>query len=114
MADITIQNASEDGGQTFAAASGGGDAFANDGKTYLLVDNGDAGAHTVTITAQKTTTNKDGFGEVSKANAGGSVAAGECGLFGPFPKDAFNTSAGQCVVTYDGVTNVTVAAIRMP
>jgi len=113
MATLTIQNESEDGGLTFAAASGGGDLMANDGNTLLMVQNAGVGAITVTITAQKTATTKPGFGEVTKADAVRSVAAGETDVLGRFPKDAFNTSAGQIAIGYSGVTSVTVAAVKI-
>lgn len=112
MATLTVQVPGEDGGITFASAAGGGDVFPNDGKTYVAVTNGSGGSITVTITAQTTSTSKDGFGPVTKADGGGSVADGATDIFGPFPSGAFNNSSGQVEVEYSSATSVTVAAFR--
>jgi len=98
---------------SFAAAAGGGDTFANDGDALLYVKNGGGGSVTVTITAQAVSLTVPGRGAMTKANAGGAVAAGADRVFGPFPPASFNNASGQVAVTYSGVTSVTVAALRL-
>lgn len=113
MATLTVQTPGEDGGMTTTAADAGGDVFPNGGSdVYLYVENGGGGSITVTVTAQKTSTTKDGFGPVTKADGGGSVGAGAFDIFGPYPSTAFNNASGQVAVTYSGVTSVVVAAFQ--
>lgn len=53
MADLTVQTPTLAGlNPTFAAASVGGDAFLNDGNTYLHVKNGGGGSINVTVDSQ--------------------------------------------------------------
>lgn len=113
MGELTVQKAAESGGMTLVAAAAGGDTFKNNGQTLLVVKNGGAGAVAVTVTAQNTSPDTRTYGAVTKANGGGSVAAGAVDVFGPFPSAAFNNSTGQVAVTYDQVTSVTVAAVSV-
>ena len=113
MATLTVQDSAEGGGISVAAAAGGGDVFANNGRTCFLIVNGGGGAVVVTATAQDTSTTKDGFGALTKADAVQSVEAGTSDLLGPFPKSAFNNTSGQVAIGYDGVTSVSVAAISI-
>lgn len=98
MAAITVVEVNED--LSFVAANAGGDTVLSgtvaanhqlDG-VFLLVDNSDASSHTVTV---------DGTAFA--------VPAGELHAL-PCNRGVY---AGQAVdVTYDGVTSVTVAAVR--
>jgi uncharacterized Zn-binding protein involved in type VI secretion len=93
---------------SYVAAGAGGDEFANtDEKTILHVKNGGGGACAVTITGQQASNH--GYTN----NEGGSVPAGEEKFFGPFSKDRFNDVDGDVQITYDQVTSVTVAVIRL-
>lgn len=113
MATLTVQTPGEDGGLTMAAADVSGDVYPNaGGDVYFICENADASSTTVTVTAQITSTSKDGFGPVTKGNGGGSVAAGAIEVFGPFPSSAFNNASGQVAVTYSSVTSLTVAAFK--
>ena len=114
MATLTVQTTDENGGMTYAAATSGGDAFANDGQTLLAVINGGGSSVTVTVTAQTTASRVKHLGEVTKADGGGAVAAGATQIFGPFPQRAFNDASSLVQITYSGVTTVTVAAFKMP
>lgn len=107
MALLTVQQIDLDGlTPAFVAAAAGGDTFANNGRSYVHVKNGGAGA--ITVTVDSVSNCNQGFDH----NAGGSVAAGAEGLFGPFPSARFNT-AGEVSVTYSGVTTVTVGAFSI-
>lgn len=114
MAVLTVQTTSEAGGKTFAAAAGGGDSFANQGKTLLIIHNKSGSPIIVTATAQSTATTKADYGPVTKADAVQSVEATSVDIMGPFPVGAFNDSSARVVVTYDGVTTLFVAAINYP
>ena len=113
MAALTVQEIGESGiDPTFAAATAGGDTAKNDGRTYLHVKNADAGSHTATITAQRTTTEKAGFGTVTRGNIAVAVPAAEERIIGPF-SEAFNLN-GDVQITYDAVPSVTIAAFKLP
>lgn len=114
MATLTVQKTDENGGITFAAATAGGDDFPNDGRTLLVVRNASAGAITVGVTAQVTEIRLRDLGDISKANGGGSVAAGGVDVFGPFPERAFNATTGRAAITYSAAASVTVAAVKLP
>jgi hypothetical protein len=86
------------------AASAGGDAFNLQGREVLLVKNGDAGSHTVTVTSQK-----NNFGSQNTADdLVVVVAAGKIARIGPLSAAKFRDANGLAQVTYDGVTSVTV------
>lgn len=91
-----------------AAATDTAVVFANDLQTVLIVENGGAGALTVTITAQ----NAGPYDDAS-VNEGGSVAAGSTELFGPFDPSRFNDSNGDVNVTLGQTTSVKLMAVRM-
>ena len=50
---------------------------------------------------------------MTKGNAVVSVPAGDERFIGPFPTGAFNDAAGKVQITYDDVTSITIAALRM-
>lgn len=108
MALLTVQQIDLDGlTPAFVAAAAGGDTFANNGRTYVHVVNGGAGASVVTVDSVSNC--NQGFDH----NAGGSVAAGAEALFGPFPAARFNDVDELVSVTYDVVTSVTVGVFSV-
>ncbi len=111
MATLTVYDSPEAGGVTFAAASNGGDVFANDGKTLFVIVA--TAARTVTATAQDTTATVPGFGACTKADAVQAVEINTTDVMGPFPTTAFNNSSGQVAITYDDEANLSVAAVRV-
>lgn len=113
MATLTVQAIDEDGlNATYSAAASGGDDFANSpsGRIFLHVKNGDASSHTVTVAAQDNTLTIPGIGSVTKADASVAIPAGEERFLGPFPYGAFGSAPA---ITYDAVTSVTIAAIKV-
>lgn len=115
MATITVNNSSLSGliiNDQLTAAAGGGDVFANDGKTYFVVNNGSGASINVTFTAQNTSVSKSGYGNVSITDTVVAVDAGDETIIGPFPTARFNNTSGQVSVSYSSATSVTVAAIR--
>lgn len=109
MADLTVQDIDRAAGLAVAtvAAAAGGDTFDNNGRTFLVVNNGGAGVITVTVDSVTPCSYGSDHNEPSAA----SVAAGAERLFGPFPTTRFGASTA---VSYSAVTSVTVAAVRLP
>ncbi len=87
-------------------ASASSDKMANNGKQYLLVKNGDTGAHVLTFV---TTPTIDGL---AIADPTVSIAAGETKLIGPFKPSVFNDSDGYVVITTDVITAQTVVVLQ--
>lgn len=110
MATLTVQQIARAGiTPTYAACAGGGDAFPNDGRTFIQLKNTNAANRTVTVATQVTV---DG-----KAVADDAIVipltSGDK-MIGPFPPDIYNDANGLVQLTYDAVTNLTVAAVRCP
>lgn len=93
---------------SYAAASAGGDEFVNDGKKFLHVKNGGAGAINVTAVCQ--TACNYGTGSPTHDDVVAVPAAGER-IIGPFPPGRFNDGNGKVQITYSGVTSLTVALL---
>lgn len=91
---------------TFAAASGGGDACATGDGVKLLVKNGDASSHIVTLVTPGTVD-----GDLAIADRAVTVAAGAT-VAVPVTDRYRDPATGLASLTYDGVTSVTVAVIR--
>lgn len=115
MATLTVQDIALTGLEpTYAAAAGGGDEFDNSsGSVFLFVKNG-ATACDVTITTQSTSVEVTGYGTLTIGDVDVTVPATEDRMIGPFPKTRFNDGSNMVQVTYDDVSNVTVAAIKLP
>lgn len=92
---------------TYTAAAGGGDTAPTGAGVLLLVKNGDSSSHTVTLATPGTV---NGLAIADRAVA---VAAGaEIGI--PVTNDYRNPGTGRANITYDAVTSMTVAVIRVP
>lgn len=97
---------------SYASAAGGGDVVDNsDGKTFLHVKNGSGGSITVTVTPQNPNVNTGSHGPAVVATVAIAIGAGSERMIGPFAKQAFNNSSKQLVITYSGVTSLTIAAL---
>ena len=113
MADLALKQPGLDSGAPLlgaVAAASGGDAFVNEGETFLYVKNTDAVSKNVTIAGQRTCP----FGVAAGShNSVTAVALNEEKLIGPFNKSRFNDANGKVQVTYSAVTGVTVAAVKV-
>ncbi|MFC8276252.1 hypothetical protein ACFUJR_27725 [Streptomyces sp. NPDC057271] len=87
------------------AAAGGGDTAPVGPDHFLAVFNGDASPHTATIATPGTV---DGH---AIADATLVVAAGDVGII-PLT-NLFRGATGRAAITYDGVTSVTVAVLKL-
>lgn len=92
-----------------AAAAGGGDKFANDGKTFALIKNGGGAPITVTLVTPATS-DPEGLAITDKTVT---INAGVTKAIGPFPKGIYDDADGNANLSYSGVTSVTVIALRL-
>jgi len=72
----------------------GGHTFANNGKQFLVVQNGDVGSTTVTIAAWKTEDSDSGLAVPARTVT---VAAGARKIIGPFKPSIYNKPADALV-----------------
>lgn len=110
MATLSVQTIDPNGGLAqinFSAAAAGGDEYANDGETVLLIKNDDASGHTATFADQKT------YRGYTVEDPTVTVANGDIGAGPALDPSIFNDSNGRVQVTYDGVTSLSVAAVRI-
>lgn len=119
MADLainTLVEASINDETGFVACSAGGDKVkVRKGGVFLRVKNTNGATRTVTLTAVKTSFAKEGFGTVTRGNIVVVVGAttGDR-MIGPIPPGAFADANGDCAITYDAVTNLTIKAYECP
>ncbi len=112
MAELTVQQISEDGGAaTYVSAAGGGDTADNNGNMFLHIKNGSGSEITVTITALTTSVDSGMYGDLTKANASIAIAASGEAFIGGFAPAAFNDGNSEIAITYSGVTSLTIAAL---
>lgn len=108
MTVLTVQDVTAAGIiPSYAAASTGGDTFANNGRVMLHVKNGGASSITVTIVSAKTCN----FGFQHDLTV--TIDAGSEKMIGPFAPERFNNDSGLVAVNYSAVTSVTVAALEV-
>lgn len=99
---------------TPVAANAGGDSFPNDGLTFLYIKNASGGALTVTFDALGPAAVSPEGAIAYNADVTVSVPAAGERLIGPF-KDfgRWNDVNGRVVMTYSGVTTLTVLPIKV-
>lgn len=116
MATLTVQEIDLTSGvaPTYAAASAGGDEYANEGRTYAHLKNASGGAITVTVTPVPSVIDNSQFGRIVPAARTFTVAAGGERIIPFLAQGAYNNSNSRVALTYSGVTSLTVAAIRAP
>jgi hypothetical protein len=88
-----------------AAAAGGDSAAVGEGR-FLVVKNGDAGSHTVTLSTPGTVKG------VAIAEVAVVVAAGKTSAI-PLSAVLFKDATGRAAITYDAVTSVTVGVFEL-
>lgn len=114
MADLSIQEFDQDGLEaTYSAADSDGDTATNRGFLVLHVKNGDASSHTVTVTAQRTSVSVSGYGPADLDDVVVAIPAGGERFIGPLPVKTYNNANQKVEISYDAVTSVTIAAIKM-
>lgn len=108
MAAYTVKNVTRAGVIDTLAAVASSDTFANDGKTFLVVDNGSGGALGVTFDLAVDPNASEPAASTSATSI--SVPTGERHIFGPFPTGKFGTTV---TVNYDTTASVTAGAFRL-
>lgn len=112
MATLTVNTVTVAGfrdDNALVAAAGGGDAFAPGPDVFFRCNNGGGASITITFVTPLV------VGGLGLADGGGSVTNAQSRLFGPFPAELYaDATTGLVVVTYSGVTSVTVGAFRIP
>jgi hypothetical protein len=107
VATLTVQTSAVAGtALTANSAAGGGDTFANDGRTLFKAINGDASPTTITFV----TTQTIGSADLAVADNDVSVAASADEIIGPFPVATFGSTVS---VTYSSVTSLTVDVFKL-
>jgi hypothetical protein len=112
MAILTTQTIVRTGlAPTYAAAAGGGDACETGDDVFLHVKNTSGGAITVTLAIGASQSTVSG---VTYGNTTVSVPAttGDR-MIGPVSSIYKDATTGLATITYSGVTNLTVAALRL-
>lgn len=86
--------------------------LANDGRTMLLIKNGNAGTINVTITAQQKV--QDGAAvPLAVPSRTIAIATGKYFLIGPFPLGVYNDQNNEITVTIDVISSVLLQTLRM-
>ncbi len=112
MATLTLQVVNRAGTViTPVAAAGGGDAMACGAANYLRVVNGGGSSITVTLAIPA---GVSGYSNAAYTSTAVSVGAGVTKEIGPIPGGLYaDPTTGLAVITYSGVTTVTVAACQL-
>lgn len=114
MATLTVQNVSKAGladlSGALAAADAAGDQVAAAGGLLLVVENGDASSHTVTVARPSATANVGGYGDLAVADLTLTVAAGDIGFLTIPSKYADGSNFAW---TYDAVTSLGVGVFSL-
>lgn len=92
----------------FAAATGGGDEFANTGRELLLVRHTNAGGAAVTLTIA-TQAAPDGLAVADKTVT---IDPGEDHALGPWPTSIYNDADGNVQLTWSSATDIEIAVVN--
>ena len=109
MATLTVVQVPKTGIELIlTAAAGGGDAFANDGRTIFILNNASGGDIVATFVTAATT---DGLAVADRAVT---ITAGDLEAVADLDPNVYNDpSTGLVTITYDGVTSLTVNPFRL-
>lgn len=115
MAAITVQSVDPSGLTPSFSAVNSADTLAVDSseRHFLYVKNGGGGSINVTITAQQTSVNVSGVGDLAISDEVVAVGAGADAIIGPFTQ-AFINASGSVEIAYSGTTSVTAAGLKLP
>ena len=115
MAALSVNNLGRVGitdlDSELAAASAGGDTFAYNPRTCLIVKNGSGGNVTVTGSAYNDEVEVSGFGTLAVDDFTMVVAAGDYAIT-PFFEQAFRNASGAVAFTYSSHSSVSVGAFN--
>lgn len=107
--ELSVQTIDNDGmTPSYEAANADGEEFANNGDVFIHMKNGSGGAIVATFKTPATVSGVS-IDEVEVTIS----AAGE-EMVGPFDPAVFNQADGNVDVDFDGVTSLTIAALKLP
>lgn len=86
--------------------------FENDGRTLLVMRNGQASTVTATLVTQATTITAGNYGKVDLENIEVTLPAGHTVIVGPFATNRWNSS-GRVRVNLTSTTSVSMSAIQV-
>ncbi len=110
MAALAPQEFSKDASLTpaYDAAAVGGDTFLNDGRTFLHIKNGSEAPIVATVDSLVNCSQGEDHNVVI------TIPATSEEICGPFtPASRFNGDENYASITYDGVTTLTIAVLKM-
>ena len=111
MATLAVQQIDTDGLKAvYSACSAGGDTFPNGDRVLVHVKNGDSTDHTVTVPAQVSQVTLSPYGVIALADLVIPVVQAEDEFF-VVPR---GSQGGNPTLTYDAVTSMTIAVMRLP
>lgn len=111
MATLTVQEISRTGiTPTYTGADVAGDEFLNDGRlTFVQFKNTNDATRTVTFVTQQTV---DGLAVADRAVTIPATSGDK--MVGPFPILVYNDTDQLVQMTYNAVTNLSVAVFKLP
>lgn len=115
MAELTVTPVTKAGIAAaiagLVAAEAGGDEVESAPGLLIVMENGDASSHTLTVTAPEATVDCGEYGDLAVDDLTLVVAAGGVGFL-TIPR-GYVTSANKFAWTYDAVTSVTVGVFSL-
>jgi hypothetical protein len=109
MATYAVADTANGGVEPTFVAVANGDVFPNDGKTLLLVKNGNASPTVVTVNSVRPCSQGGDHDQTGSVTATTGIRT-----FGPFDPGRYNDSSGNVTITtYSVLTTVTAAAVRI-
>ena len=115
MAIISAQEVVQTGlNPSFAAAAAGGDSFTLDDRTFLAVKNAGGSPCNVTVNVQRPSFVVPGLGTITFTNLQVSVPATTGERWIKIPASPYADGNGRAQISYDQVTSVTVAVVKVP
>jgi len=111
MATLTVNTVVYGGlnSESVFVAAAASQEFANDGRTFMIIRNGDGSSKTCTITSAGTTQGRAIADDVITIGA----TTGEQ-MVGPWPRSIYNAADGNIDITWSATTSVTVAVFNLP
>ena len=97
---------------TPATAAASSQTFPNDGKTVIVVKNGNAGTSTLTFVTPHVVADGDAAALATPDRAV-AVAAGAYAVIGPFPPSVYNDANGDVTMNIDITASVLLTAVRV-
>jgi hypothetical protein len=86
----------------------------NDGKTLVVIKNGNGSPVTATVKTKKSSLSKEGYGTVALSDETITVPSATTTIAGPFPVARWNTVSSTVEISMSTVAGVSMTSLRMP